>query len=79
MEQIENALISGEENIMDKKLANINEKEHFTEINNNAYIQIVECLKADKINHFNTLKTPSERIEFIYKNEAFKPLTQVGL
>ena len=44
-----------------------------------AYQQIVEFLKPDKVDHFNSLCTPSERVQFIFKNQAFKLLLPVRI
>ena len=44
-----------------------------------AYQQIVGFLQDEKLSHFNTLRTPSERVQFIFKNKAFKPLLEVSI
>ena len=40
--------------------------------------QIVEFLKPDKLDYFNAMFTPSDRVQFIFKNQAFKLLLPVG-
>ena len=48
-----------------------------TQINDQAYQQIVGFLKTDKLNQFRGLITAEERIKFIYKNEGYWPILQV--
>ena len=48
-----------------------------TQVNDQAYQQIVGFLKTDKLNQFRGLASSEERIKFIYKNEAYWPLLQV--
>jgi len=47
-----------------------------TQINDQAYQQIVGFLKTDKLNQFRGLITAEERIKFIYKNEGYWPILQ---
>ena len=50
-----------------------------TQMNDQAYQQIVGFLKTDKLNQFRGLITSEERIKFIYKNEGYWPILQVNL
>jgi hypothetical protein len=65
MEQIKNSS-------MKDNLVNIKEITPTNEKSDHVYQQIVEFLKPDQLNHLNSLRFPSEKAQFIFKNEAFQ-------
>ena len=66
MEQIKNSSIKDD-------LVNIKEIIPPTnDISDHVYLQMDEFLKPDQLNHLNSLTSPSEKAQFILKNEAFQ-------
>ena len=64
MEQIKNSSIKDD-------LVNIKEITP-NDISDHVYQQMDEFLKPDQLDHLNSLTSPSEKAQFILKNEAFQ-------
>ena len=82
MEQIKNASMTTEvcrhDSSKKENDQNRKEKNPTNKKSDHAYQELVEFLKPEKLDHFNSLCTPSERVQFIFKNQAFKLLLPVG-